>query len=69
MEASYREMQGQALTNVGDLEDNFGIGIGIMIFRVREDSSLSRTRRELEGKIFAQYFPVEVPIYVIEYEE
>jgi len=43
------------------------VDVGVMIIPSGEDPSLKRTKYELEKGVFAHHFPLEVPIFVIEY--
>lgn len=44
------------------------VDAGVIIYPTNQDPSLRRTRRELTGPFFSEYFPIEVPLYVIEYD-
>jgi hypothetical protein len=44
-----------------------GIDVAVLIFPADQDPSLRRTRRELEGPFFTTHFPIQLPVYAIEY--
>lgn len=43
------------------------IDVAVLIFPTDQDPSLRRTRRELEGPFFTTHFPIQLPVYAIEY--
>lgn len=45
------------------------VDVGVLIFPEGEDCSLQRAKRELNSDLWNKYFPIEVPIHVIEYSE
>jgi hypothetical protein len=45
------------------------IDVAVLIFPTDQDPSLRRTRRELEGPFFTTHFPIQLPVYAIEYTE
>lgn len=49
-------------------EDTLDIDVAVLLFPDGEDCSLRRTRRELEGPFFDEHFPIEIPVYVVEYD-
>lgn len=66
MRARWHLMKMQA---AHERDQTLGIDIGVLIYPTNRDPSLRRTRRELEGPFFSEYFPIHLPIYAIEYFE
>lgn len=50
-------------------DETLAIDVGVLIFPTDKDPSLRRTRRELEGPFFTEYFPIHLPVYAIEYSQ
>lgn len=44
------------------------VDVGVLIVPTDRDPSLRRTRREVTGPLFSRYFPLGLPLYVIEYD-
>ena len=44
------------------------VDVGVLLFPTDRDPSLRRTRRELEGPFFSEYFHIHLPVYAVEYD-
>lgn len=66
MRARWHLMKMQA---AGERSDTLPIDVGVLIYPTERDPSLRRTRRELNGPFFSEHFPIELPVFVIEYAE
>ena len=49
-------------------ETTLDIDVAVLMYPTDRDTSLRRTRRELEGPFFNDHFPIEISVCVIEYE-
>lgn len=45
------------------------IDVCVFVIPAGRDASVKRTERELKGELFTHYFPLQVPVYLIEYSE
>ncbi|MGV9103940.1 MAG: hypothetical protein ACOC3C_07490 [Candidatus Thorarchaeota archaeon] len=44
------------------------IDAGVFAIPAGKDASVRRTEKELKGEIFTKYFPLQIPLYLIEYQ-
>ncbi|RLM83666.1 hypothetical protein D3D02_17195 [Halobellus sp. Atlit-38R] len=66
MRARWHLMKMQAAHERADTLD---IDVAVLIFPTDQDPSLRRTRRELEGPFFTEHFPIQIPVFAIEYSD
>lgn len=64
MRARWHLMKAQAAS---ERSSTLSINVAVLLFPTDQDPSLRRTRRELEGPFFTEYFPIHIPVYAVEY--
>jgi len=54
--------------DIGYQKNELDVGVFLFPKIPRNDANLDRMKKELESKLYQKYFPIEVPIFVIQYK-